>query len=136
MSGMGSAGSLASLRRVRVWLGHALLVAFVLKALIPAGFMPDFSGHDGQSFKIVICTANGSKLVDAGDDSSGGSVTKHAGEPCALSALAALAAPDVATSVAYSGLLNSARQEIAPAAVLPPVRAGPAHSPRAPPSLV
>jgi hypothetical protein len=119
-----------------VWLGHALLVAFVLKALIPAGFMPDFSGQDGQSFKIVICTANGSKLVDAGDDGSGGSAAKHAGDPCALGTLAALAAPDVATSVAYSGLIDAARDEIAPAAVLPPVRAGPAHSPRAPPSLV
>ncbi|MBA4130770.1 MAG: hypothetical protein C0519_05035 [Hyphomicrobium sp.] len=133
---MGSVGFLSLLRRVRVWLGHALLAAFMLKALIPAGFMPDFSGQDGQSFKIVICTANGSKLVDAGDDGSGGSVAKHAGEPCALNALAALAAPDVAASVLYHGLLDTARQEIAPAAVLPPVRAGPAHSPRAPPSLV
>jgi hypothetical protein len=119
-----------------VWLGHALLAAFVLKALIPAGFMPDFSGLDGQSFKIVICTANGSKLVDAGDDGSGGTVAKHAGDPCALATLAALAAPDVATSITYNGLPVSNRMAIAPAAVLPPVRAGPAHSPRAPPSLV
>jgi hypothetical protein len=131
---MGSVGLLSALRRVR--LGHALLVAFVLKALIPAGFMPDFSGQDGQSFKIVICTANGSKLVDAGDDGSGGTVAKHSGDPCALATLAALAAPDVATSVTYNGLLAAVGGEIAPAAVLPPVRAGPAHSPRAPPSLV
>lgn len=133
---MGSEGILSALRRVRVWLGHALLIAFVLKALIPAGFMPDFSGQDGQSFKIVICTANGSKLVDAGDDGSGGSVAKHAGDPCALGALVALTAPDLASTVAYTGRLTAARNKLPPAAVLPPARAGPAHSPRAPPSLV
>ncbi len=124
------------MRRVRVWLGHALLVAFVLKALIPAGFMPDFSGQDGQSFKIVICTANGSKLVDVDGDGSGGTVAKHAGDPCSLGALTALAAPDLSTTVAYAAQLNASRAGLLIAVVLPPVRAGPAHSPRAPPSLV
>ncbi len=133
---MRSGWGLASLRRVRVWLGHMLLVAFVLKALIPAGFMPDFSGQDGQSFKIVICTANGSKLVDASDDGSGGAVAKHTGDPCALGSLAALTAPDLLTTVAYTGRLSATRGDLRPAVVLPPVRAGPAHSPRAPPSLV
>lgn len=124
------------MRRVRVWLGHALLVAFVLKALIPAGFMPDFSGQDGQSFKIVICTANGSKLVDVDGGGSGGPVAKHAGEPCSLGALAALAAPDFSTTPAYTAQLDASRAGLLIAVVLPPVRAGPAHSPRAPPSLV
>jgi len=133
---MGSVGLLSALRRVRVWLGHALLVAFVLKALIPAGFMPDFSGQDGQSFKIVICTANGSKLVDVDGDGSGGTVAKHAGDPCSLGALTALAAPDLSTTVAYAAQLNASRAGLLIAVVLPPVRAGPAHSPRAPPSLV
>lgn len=133
---MGTLGLLSALRRVRVWLGQALLAAFVLKALIPAGFMPDFSGHDGQSFKIVICTANGTKLVDAGDDGSGGTAAKHAGEPCALGSVAALTVPDVATTVAYAGPDDTSHTIIRRAAVLPPVRAGPAHAPRAPPSLV
>lgn len=34
---------------------------FLLKALIPAGFMPDLS--HGETFKLVICTATGPQTV-------------------------------------------------------------------------
>lgn len=132
-------GVLTALRRVRVWLGHALLVAFVLKALIPAGYMPDFSGRDGQAFKIVICTANGTKLIDSddfGDDTNNGSSAKHAGEPCALGGLAVSLLPGLSATVDLPRLLDTTIGGLELAVVLPPARAGPAHSPRAPPALV
>ena len=136
---MSGKGMVIALRRVRVCLGHAVLIAFVLKALIPAGFMPDFSGHDGQSIKIVICTANGTKLVDAdgfADDKSNGSIAKHAGEPCILGGLAASILPGLVATVDLPSEFDTSRDRFALAVVLPPARAGPAHSPRAPPSLV
>lgn len=132
-------GVLTALRRVRVWLGHALLVAFVLRALIPAGFMPDFSGRDGQSFKIVICTSTGTKLIDSddfGDDTNNGSSAKHMGDPCALGGLAVSLLPGLTATVDLPRVLDTTVGGLALAVVLPPARAGPAHSPRAPPSLV
>jgi hypothetical protein len=134
---MGSKGTIIALRRVRAWLGHAVLIAFVMKALIPAGFMPEFSAGESGPFKIVICTASGSKIIDtAGDHGpSRTTVTKHLGEPCQLGAHPALVLPDAIASIAWAKGYD--RPLIAPSvvAMLPPARAGPAHSPRAPPIL-
>jgi hypothetical protein len=133
---MSGVGMMTALRRVRVWLGQALLVAFLLKALIPAGFMPEFSG--GDAFKIVICTANGTKLVDADAESGDPSrpAPTHMGEPCTIGGLAAVLAPDALVTIVFQGELNAAVGPGPLAVVLPPARAGPAHSPRAPPFLV
>jgi hypothetical protein len=134
---MSGQGTISALRRVRVWLGHALLVAFVLKALIPAGFMPDFSGADGGSFKIVICTANGTKIVDADVDGTphDGPVAKHMGEPCALGSLAVLTLPDLLATVASPATDAASLAPLQLSVSLPPARAGPANGSRAPPFL-
>jgi hypothetical protein len=134
---MPGSGTISALRGVRVWLGHALLVAFVLKALIPAGFMPDFSGVDGGSFKIVICTASGTKTVDADLDGTphDGSLAKHMGEPCALGSLAALTLPDLLATVASPVIETPSLAPLHLAVSLPPARAGPANGSRAPPFL-
>lgn len=123
------------MRGVRVWLGHALLFAFVLKALIPAGFMPEFSGPDGGSFKIVICTANGTKILDADADGTphDGSLAKHMGEPCALGSLTALTLPDMLATVAGPTIATQSLLPFELAVSLPPARAGPANGSRAPP---
>ena len=134
---MGSEGTISGLRRVRVWLGHALLVAFVLRALIPAGFMPEFSDPDGRAIKIVICTAHGTKLVTADEDAAAdtNTIAKHASDPCAFAPITVLAAPEsLVASISLSerqvpGTARNARQ------ILPPARAGPANGSRAPPSL-
>ena len=134
---MSGQGTISALRRVRVWLGHALLVAFVLKALIPAGFMPDFSGADGGPFKIVICTANGTKIVDADVDGTphDGSVAKHMGEPCSLGSLAAFTPPDLLATVASPATDAASLAPLQLSVSLPPARAGPANGSRAPPFL-
>lgn len=52
-------------RQFAVWL---LLCALLLRALIPAGFMPNLNPADGQGL-LVICSGNGASLLlpDAGD---------------------------------------------------------------------
>lgn len=129
-------GAISGLRCVRAWLSHALLVAFLFKALIPAGFMPEFSGGDGGTFKIVICTAQGPKVVTAHEDGTPDTAAKHMGEPCALSGLAALTLPAMVATVALPGPASRVSGPLPLAVSLPPVRAGPAHGPRAPPFLV
>jgi hypothetical protein len=133
---MRNGGTISNLRRVRAWLGQALVVAIVLRALIPAGFMPVLSEPDGGGLKIVICTAHGTKLVAAVED--GGSDTrsaaKHAGEPCAFVSLATLPAPDSAVSQT-PGKPNAPAYARHAAGTLPPARAGPANGSRAPPAL-
>lgn len=39
-----------------------VLAAFVLSALIPAGFMPEFS-KEGGSYELVICSGMGTKTI-------------------------------------------------------------------------
>lgn len=132
---MGSKGIIIALRRVRAWLGHAVLVAFVMKALIPAGFMPNFSASTDGNFKLVICTASGSKIIEAAGDpnASPGTVAKHLGEPCHLGGLPAFVLPNAVASVIWGQDHNLMRFAQSRAAMLPPARAGPAHNPRAPP---
>jgi hypothetical protein len=131
-------GAISAIRRARVWLSHALLAAFVLKALIPAGFMPDFSGAEGGAFKMVVCTASGTKVVttDADGKPHKNTVAKHTGEPCALGGLVALTLPDVDAGVGRPVVHATVRGTLSSAVALPPARAGPAHNPRAPPFLV
>lgn len=123
-------------RHVARYLTGLLLVAVMVRALVPAGFMPDFqSGPDG-TFKIVICTANGFKVIstDAGDDPSPRS--DHGHDVCAFAATASLAllVPEVAeTPRPHVSLLV---QAIPAEVVLPPARAGPQLGSRGPPKTV
>ena len=133
---MGKRGTIANLRRVRAWLGHALALAVVLRALIPAGFMPVFGDQDGGGLKIVICTAHGTKLVPADHDrrADNGAVEKHTSEPCAFVPMAAFTPPDVIVAPAPSGY-DEPLLTLHAAIALPPARAGPANGSRAPPAL-
>lgn len=135
---MGKIGIISALRRSRAWLGQALIVAFVLKALIPAGFMPEFSKSGDGSFKIVICTANGTKIIstDADGVPHGKTIAKHAGEPCAVGALAAFPLPDAVAGLVPIRPVQEIAAAIDLAVVIPPARAGPAHAPRGPPSFL
>ncbi|MGE5266088.1 MAG: DUF2946 family protein [Deltaproteobacteria bacterium] len=129
-------GTIRNLRRVRAWLGHALALAVILRALIPAGFMPVFAEHEGGGLKIVICTAHGTKLVSTDQDGrpDDRSVEKHTSEPCAFVPMAVFTPPDVivtpAPAVHHDPVLT-----FHAAVTLPPARAGPANGSRAPPTL-
>lgn len=82
-------GLISKYRSHRRCLGHVLSVAFFFKGLIPPGFMPEYSPSD-YKIKIVICSENGMKLVDA--DENGFPLTdrtkaQKGHEPCAMSGL-------------------------------------------------
>lgn len=55
-------------RSLREWLGGLLLVALVIRALVPLGFMPDIRALGNGDIKIVICTADGAKSVSVDPD--------------------------------------------------------------------
>ena len=122
------------------WVASLLLLAFALRALVPVGYMPDFAAAAKGEYKVVICSAAGSKTIslDAdglpasqqpGDHAPAG----HDDQPCAFTGIVAMADPE------FPGLKISAPvtalEIIAPrrTAELPPARAGPALGSRAPP---
>jgi len=82
-----------------VW--RCVLALFVLRALLPVGFMPDFSAGSHHGMTLVFCTMGGGKphLMDmsgtAGKADSG-KATHHMGEgECAFAVAAAPALPTV-----------------------------------------
>ncbi len=126
------------MRQSRAWFSRVLLLAFVLRALIPAGFMPGLpDGPDGAP-ALVICTAHGLKLAVAGEAAQpdGGGAAKHAGEPCVFSGTPPLAAADGPAGEPLLTHLVTAAATPARDITLPPVRAGPAVGSRAPPVVL
>lgn len=119
---------------IRRWLGHLVLLALVCRALIPTGYMPDFSGV-GEGLKVVICSVHGIQTVDfdAGDHKVPANPGTSHQQPCAFSSTPTLASLDVpqvdiaprsiAIDAALIGIFEGMR----------PVRAGPALGSRAPP---
>lgn len=68
------------------------LVALLVRALVPVGWMP--AGASTQGAEIVICTLSGMKHI-AVDDQTSGDPQKHSESqaPCAFAAMASLAPP-------------------------------------------
>jgi hypothetical protein len=99
--------------------------------------MPDFRALSQGTFKVVICTASGSKTLEV--DSQGTTHpaapgTNHNDQPCAFTGLAALNLPQL-DIVTFEPVLAADAPLLAPLAVtLPPVRAGPILGSRGPPS--
>lgn len=127
-----------SLRQAAVggWIARVLIVALLCRALIPVGFMPDFSATG--VVKLVICSASGFKPIALSDEDTHRPAkgSSHPDQPCAFSAatvtaalppvgIAALVAPDADLGFEASDTTTG----------LPPARAGPALGSRAPPSL-
>lgn len=48
---------------LRRWVAWTLLVCMMLRALVPAGYMPDFAAAAQGTFKVVICTSEGIRTV-------------------------------------------------------------------------
>jgi len=89
-----------------------LIVAFVARGLIPAGFMP--ATHAGLGLQLMLCTADGLAQSAAGpglhfagaQDSEPRAPAPHGGEghesPCAYAASASVAPPMVFAAVAVA----------------------------------
>jgi hypothetical protein len=104
-----------------VWLTMATL-AIALKIIIPPGFMAGPPTTD-LPFALVLCTAQGAMVVDAGDAARHGdqdSAPASADAPCLFAGLAAAAPPPVLTDagaiefVAYDFTPQAAAPDLAP----------------------
>lgn len=128
---------LAALRRWRALLAHALLFAFMFRALIPVGYMPDAHALSDGKLNIVICHGDGDSTTvpfDAGPAKQ--SKKAHASEPCAFAGFHTTFEPNLGIAIARSGFGVASRIKFNPQAVLPPVRAGPTLGSRGPPTIV
>jgi len=121
---------------IRRWLGHLVLLVFVCRALIPTGYMPDFSGVS-EGLKVVICSVHGIQIVelDAKGQKTPANPDASHQQPCAFSNAATLAVLDVPQvdvtlrSIAIDTDFTNSFEGV------PPVRAGPALGSRAPPQF-
>lgn len=53
---------------LRSFFAGLLLVAYLFKAIIPVGYMPDMSAASKNLFSITICTADGPQSINVGKD--------------------------------------------------------------------
>jgi len=120
------------------WLGHVLLAALLLRALVPHGYMPDLSASADGVIKFVICSAAGAKVVTLNPDgttSEDKGTPGHMGEPCAFAASSHLPLPEIASvEIAPPEFVALAGPALAHD-ILPPARAGPPLGSRGPPLL-
>lgn len=86
MTGQGKF-SIVSARR---WIAAILLVSFAFRAIIPAGYMPDFGALSEGEFKTVICHGGSTTVVTIDVPVVPAKSSQHAHEPCAFSGLAAV----------------------------------------------
>ena len=128
-----------SWQAIRMWIAQILVLAFAFRALVPAGYMPDFDAIANGTFKVVICSSNGSHVV-ALDADEGGQKTKDssfsAHQVCAFSGIASVDLPDLSATLSNPfGSHTVETLKANPADALPPVRAGPVLGSRGPPQL-
>jgi hypothetical protein len=103
---------------MRIFLARAMMILFALRALVPAGVMPDLGALGGWQLNFVICTAHGDTEMPVAPDS--GAPQKLPGADCpfgmtlakslALPSLLVLELPSLAQSrfvpaTAFAGLL-------------------------------
>jgi hypothetical protein len=117
------------------WLGQLLLACLFLRALIPQGFMPDFGASADDAFKMVICSASGSKVIafDADGGPADAPQLAHHDQPCVFSGLCPFALNTVAANELPAPIFVVIAHPQPSRFLLPPARAGPLLGSRAPP---
>lgn len=126
--------------RWRLATSWLLLAFFTLRALIPAGYMPDLAHLGDGGFKVVLCTADGLRTVIL--DGEGRPVEPEkrksgAGDECPFGATASKAflAAEPTRPIAippHGGSAIFTRYDLA---LLPPAQ-GPPLGSRAPPAIL
>jgi hypothetical protein len=123
---------------LRSFAAQLTLALFALRALVPAGYMPDLGAARAGQVRIVICTGYGSKsvLVDESGkpiDDQGGRKHAAAGDcPFGAAPAAALTVPDPAAALPLPNLRQAFLAPDSVPALLPPAQGSPL-GPRAPP---
>lgn len=76
-------------------------LAIALKIMLPAGFMPGATPVNGLPFALVLCTADGAKVVQPGEahKTSDAPVGSTHDQPCPFAAQGALVPPPTVASV-------------------------------------
>jgi len=122
---------------LRQWFAHLVLIAFACRALIPIGYMPDFNAASKGSFKVVICTGNGSQVMqlDANGHDTPSAPEKIHSQPCAFSSVAAIASLAVSTTEFAVLALATEIDFLSVFENSPPTRAGPTLGSRGPPRI-
>jgi hypothetical protein len=118
-------------RRCRLAALHLAIAAMLLRALLPAGWMPDSTG----AAAFTICTMDGAGH-HAEEQSPGKPVpadSQHAHEECPFAAAHHVAAPVVANHLVAPSLAGRAAGISHPVAAFVPIAKYEPHSPRAPP---
>ena len=120
---------------IKQWVANLLLIALMLRALVPVGYMPDFAAAAKGEYKVVICSAAGSKTIslDADGIPVPADPSEQHDQPCAFAGVLAFAGPALEAltiSPPATALdIGVPRQS----AELPPARAGPVLGSRGPP---
>lgn len=123
------------IRRFRFAAIHLALAAMVLRALLPAGWMPGASAGT----PLVVCTMNGPEQIILGAD---GKPLKHQPsqddarhhEMCPFAAAAQLASPSMPAEPALPGYAVLGAQDIARNYIAAGAQRHAPQSPRAPPA--
>lgn len=123
---------------LRRWVTTLLLLAFVARALVPAGYMPDFSAASSGGFKVVICTTMGAMTIALDDnhqpepDQPG----NHHDEPCSMAGSASVALPAIDVLLTSAPEFQVSNFDAPLSVQLPPTRAGPQLGSRGPPQVL
>ncbi len=125
-------------RRIHSWVATLALAAMVLRALIPAGWMPSPAG---QGETLVICTAAGLQTLSPPDDPAphddpaDAPAPPHKGTPCVFAAVAAFSAPPAVAPLPVPGPTAVARLALQTWDGPRSVPRLTVHAPRGPPIL-
>lgn len=124
-------------RRAGRWIVCLLAAAFVLRALVPVGYMPDLAAAAQGEFKVVICTVHGILTVAVDDTGKvvPGKTDSKTGQQCTFGVLGTLMLPTLEGGLVLSAPLVVTVATLPLAVDLPPVRAGPQLGSRGPPNL-
>ena len=123
-------------RTVRLAGLHLALVAMLVRALLPAGWMPDTSAHGPAP--LVICTMNGPILAAPPGDASKRKPAHDDGRQtdiCPFAASIHVATPASAVAIAPSTTVALIAAPALSGQSLPKVARYSPQSPRAPPSF-
>lgn len=120
-------------RRFHIAALHVAIIAMLLRALLPVGWMPDFSG----AAAFTICTVDGSGHHS--DASSSGKPapddSRHSHDECPFAAVPHVAAPALAGHLSAPVPTGSEADALDHAGLSDLSRHYQPHSPRAPPHI-
>jgi Protein of unknown function (DUF2946) len=121
-------------RALRLTAFHVAFAAMMLRAMMPAGWMPN--QNDAGGSPLVICSVNGPVHIVVGPDGQPLKQTPHQHEACPFAAAAHLAQTTTVATVALPSQASQPAYLAAHMAVAAGAARHSSQSPRAPPISV